>query len=133
MSTQATGMIENKSWDEQPAIDASGGARVARGRMVEIFKGGIEGEGLVEALITYRLDGSAAVIGFERVVGHVGDRPGSFVLQFAGSLANNTADVTWVVVPGSGTEQLSTLAGKGGYTWDGHVVEYVLDYTCEPD
>jgi hypothetical protein len=64
----------------------------------------------------------------------VGGRRGSFVLQSSGTYADNTARVTWFVVPGSGTDELAGLSGQGGYT-SGHEdypnVPYTLEYEFE--
>lgn len=48
-------------------------------------------------------DDSAAYFGFERVVGKVGDRSGSFVLRIEGTWKEGTARATWSVAPGSAT------------------------------
>jgi len=51
----------------------------------------------------------------ERVVGRVGGRSGSFVLQHSGAFENGAAKGTLSVVPGSGTGDLRDLRGEGGY------------------
>jgi hypothetical protein len=60
-------------------------------------------------------DGSASVVGIERVVGSVAGREGSFVLQDAGSVKGSTVSGEWFVVPGSGTGKLTGLRGEGGF------------------
>jgi hypothetical protein len=127
-TTHATGTIENKSWNEEPSNDFGNGRRLARGTMVELFHGGVEAEGTVASLMAYGADGAAALAGFERMVGKVGSRSGSFVLQFSGTLRGQTATVTFNVVPGSGTDGLAGLSGQGGYEWDGKTTTYTLDY-----
>jgi Protein of unknown function (DUF3224) len=129
--TKASGTIENTGWGEEPGIQLDANRRVARGHMTEVFHGGIEGEGAVEALLAYHQDGSAALVGFEHVVGRLGGRPGSFVLQFVGTLRNGTGEATWHVVRGSATGALTGLNGQGGYTWDGQTVAYTLAYGFE--
>jgi Protein of unknown function (DUF3224) len=68
--------IENKSWGEETAIEVDSSQRVARGHMTEAFPGGIVGEGAVEPLLAGTDTGVAALVGFERVVGRIGDRSG---------------------------------------------------------
>lgn len=82
--------------------------------------------------MVYSADGSACFIGLERVVGRVGERSGSFVLQHNGTFEGGTAKATWFVVPGSGTENLQGLRGEGGFA-SGHAQQYTitLDYDFE--
>ena len=53
--------------------------------------------------------------GYEQIVGNVGDREGSFVLEHVGSWAGSTVTTSWTVVDGSGTEALAGISGSGGY------------------
>ena len=80
----------------------------------------------------YRDDGSASFIGLERVVGSVGGRSGSFVLQHSGTFKEGVATVTLVVVPDSGTGDLRGLRGDGKFAV-GHQQPYsmTLDYDFE--
>ena len=80
----------------------------------------------------HRDDGSASFVGLERVVGRVGDRSGSFVLQHTGTFEGGTAKTTWFVVPGSGTGDLRGLRGEGGFA-SAHAERYsvTLDYDFE--
>jgi hypothetical protein len=52
-------------------------------------------------------------VGVEHVIGRIGDRAGSFVLQHAGTDDGSTTKSTYFVVPGSGTGDLRGLRGKG--------------------
>jgi hypothetical protein len=80
----------------------------------------------------YRDDGSAAFTGLERVVGTVGSRSGSFVLQHSGTFERGVAKVTLSVVPGSGIGELRGMKGKGEFAV-GHQQPYnmTLDYGFE--
>jgi hypothetical protein len=57
----------------------------------------------------------ATYAGYERVVGTLGGRSGSFVLRLAGGFEEGTARTTWTVVEGTGTGDLAGLEGEGGY------------------
>jgi hypothetical protein len=123
---------DEKTWDGKPANEVSG-AKLTRASVTNSFHGDIEGEGTLEYLMTYRDDGSASYVGLERVVGRVGDRAGSFVLQHSGTFEGNAAKTTWSVVQGSATGDLRGLRGEGGYI--AHHGEpsasYTLDYDFE--
>lgn len=114
MSQHASGTFEIKSWDEKPYEETVEGAKLTRASVTKSFSGDVEGEGKVEYLMVYREDGSASFVGVERVVGRLGGRSGSFVLEHRGSYAGDTAEITWEVVPGSGTGDLRGLRGQGG-------------------
>jgi Protein of unknown function (DUF3224) len=50
--------------------------------------------------MVYPGDGSAKLVGLERVVGRLGDRWGSFVLEHSGTFEGGVAEASWSVVPG---------------------------------
>jgi hypothetical protein len=127
-----TGRIQVKTYLPKPYDEPADGPRLVRISVSETFSGDIEGEGTAEFLQLLRSDGSASFVGLERVVGKVGGRPGSFVLQDAGTLEGGTVSGTWFVVPGSGSGQLKGLRGEGGFTADvGQAATITLDYWFE--
>ncbi len=132
MSKRATATFQVKSWDEKPYDEIDEGPKLTRASVTKSFRGDIEGEGTLEYLMIHRDDGSASFVGLERVVGRVGDRSGSFVLQHSGTFEGGTAKVTWFVVPGSGTGDLRGLRGEGGFA-SAHAEDYpiTLEYDFE--
>ena len=132
MSIHAKATFEMKSWDEKPYDEMEGGPKLTRATVAKSFSGDIEGDGTVEYLMIHREDGSASFVGLERVVGSIGDRQGSFVLQHSGSFEGGTATSTWFVVAGSGTGDLRGLRGEGGFA-SAQADEYAitLDYDFE--
>ena len=129
MSTHATGKFQGKTWDEQPYHEVDGGPRLTRASVTNAFQGDIEGDGTLEYLI-YHDGGSGSFIGMERVVGRIGDRSGSFVLQHNGTFEGGDVKGTWVVVPGSGTGDLRGLRGEGGFVAEhgNPLASLTLDY-----
>src|SRR5262245_50418511 len=93
----------------------SGLPKLTRASVTKSYQGDITGEGKLEYLMMYRDDGSASFLGLERVVGSVGSRSGSFVLQHSGIFKGGVATVTLLVVPDSGTGDLRGLRGKGKF------------------
>ncbi len=132
MSRRAAATFQVKTWDEEPFHESDDAPKLTRARVTKSFRGDIEGEGTLEYLMMYRDDGSASFVGLERVVGRLGDRSGSFVLQHTGTFEGGTAKVTWFVVPGSGTGDLRGLRGEGGFA-SAHAEHYLitLDYRFE--
>jgi hypothetical protein len=131
MSKRATATFEVKNWDEKPFSEIDGGPKLTRVSVTKSFQGDIEGEGTQEYLMIHREDGTAGFMGLERVVGKIGGRAGSFVLEHQGTFEGGTAKATCNVVPGSGTGQLSGMRGKGGYEARTRQAPIDLDYDFE--
>jgi hypothetical protein len=125
-------LIQVKTYVPTPYDEPHDGPKLVRISVTETFSGDVEGEGRVEILQAVRADGSASFVGIERVVGRIGNRSGSLVLQDAGALAGKTVSGTWFVVPGSGTGELTGLRGEGGFTAElGQHAQITLDYWFE--
>jgi hypothetical protein len=131
--TSATGTFATTSWDEGPWAEEEGGRKLTHAKVTSAYQGDIEGEGTSQSIMWYADEGRATYAGFERVVGRLGGRAGSFVLEGRGTYANGVATTEWTVVPGSGTGELAGLRGTGGYA-AGHgesAVTYRLDYSFD--
>ncbi|SRR6266404_1156272 len=132
MRKQAKATFGLKSWDEKTYNEMQEVPKLTRASVTKSYQGDIEGEGRLEYLMMYRDDGSASFTGLERVVGTVGGRSGSFVLQHNGTFEHGVAKVKLSVVPGSGTEGLRGIRGEGEFAV-GHQQPYhmTLDYDFE--
>ena len=132
MKTHAKATFALDVWDEKPYNEMNGLPKLTRASVTKSYQGDIKGEGKLEYLMMYRDDGSASFIGLERVVGSVGGRSGSFVLQHSGTFEGGVAKVILSVVPGSGTGDLRGMRGEGGFN-EGHNQAYdmTLDYGFE--
>ena len=134
MTTTATasGTVTTGDWQEEIYAQLEGAPKLSLDRIGHTFAGDLEGDGTARFLNAYRDEATATYCGFERVVGRLGGRSGSFVLQVAGRYEDGTATTAWSVVPGSGTGALAGLRGEGGYvsTMNGNE-PYRLDYGFE--
>jgi hypothetical protein len=121
-----------KSWDEKPYSEGQDLPRLTRAAVLKTFTGDIEGEGHVEYLMMYRADGSAAFVGLERIVGRIGQKTGSFVLQRIGVFENGQAKESFSVIPDSATGELQGLRGEGTSSV-GHGMEhpFLLNYEVD--
>lgn len=118
-----------KSWDEKPYSENPGEPKLTRASVTKTYTGEIEGQAHVEYLMMYRANGSAAFVGFERVVGQLAGKSGSFVIQYTGTYESGLATSSYFVIPGSGTGELQGLIGDGSSSV-GHGMEhpFVLSY-----
>ena len=114
MHTQATFKI--LSWDEEPFDELESGPKLTRAHIRRSFHGDLTGTGNLMYLMTHFEDGNATFLGFEKVVGALHGRSGSFVLQHTGSYDGQTATADYEVVPASATDQLTGLAGAGTFS-----------------
>jgi len=107
-----------------------GGAKFTRATVTYVYEGDSEGEGTVEYLMFYPGDGTATFIGFERFVGSLGGKSGSFVLEHNGGDDGSAARTILTIVAGSGTGELHGLQGKGKgeATRDKEQYPVTLDY-----
>jgi hypothetical protein len=117
------------SWDETPYSEGQDRPRLTRASVTKTYTGDIEGEGQVEYLMMYRSDGSATFVGLERVVGGMGARAGTFVLERTGIFESGQAKESYSVIPGSATGDLQGLRGDGSSAV-GHGLEhpFILSY-----
>ena len=129
MTTRATGTFEIDVWDEEP-YDEREGAKLSRTRVTKVFRGDVEGEGVADLLMAYGAEeGSAAYASFERLVGSVHGRSGSFVLHHSATMTRCEGESSLSVVPDSGTGELRGLRGDARITREpggGH--SFTLDY-----
>ncbi|HEY0670984.1 MAG TPA: DUF3224 domain-containing protein [Longimicrobiales bacterium] len=119
-----------KNWDENAYSEGADMPKLTRASVTKTFTGDIEGEGQVEYLMMYRDDGSAAFVGLERVVGRMGSKTGTFVLQRIGTFENGQAKEAYSVVPGSATGDLLGLKGDGNSAV-GHGMEHPFELNYE--
>lgn len=129
MSTRAVGTFAVDSWEEE-AFDEREGAKLSRAHLTKTFQGDIEGTSTTDLLMAVAaVEGSAAYVGFERLIGRVHGRVGSFVLHHSATMSGGAGPATWSVVPDSGTGELSGLRGEGQIDVDaegGH--SFTFDY-----
>jgi len=123
MKHNANGRFAIKTWDEKPYSEGPDTPKLTRASVTKTFTGDIEGEGQVEYLMMYRNDGPATFVGLERIVGRIGGKTGSFVLQRIGVFENGEAKESYSVVPGSATGELQGLRGDGSSAV-GHGLEH---------
>lgn len=108
----ATSTFSLKRWDENPYDEAGGAPKLTRASVVYGFDGELAGEGRLEYLMAYLPDATALFVGFQRFVGRIGSREGSFIFKHGGRFANGVASDTWSVMPGSGTGGLAGITGQ---------------------
>jgi hypothetical protein len=89
------------------------GATVSRMSGEKQFQCDLESTSKVEMLSAMsNVEGSAGYVAIERVTGTLKGRKGSFVLQHNATMTRGKPELNIIVVPDSGTGQLTGLSGK---------------------
>jgi hypothetical protein len=132
----AVGQTAIKSYQPTVFDEVPGAPTLSDIRLTETFSGDIEGDGVAHVVQAARADGAASFAGIERVRGSIGGKQGSFLLQVHGTVVRKEMKkemkAEWIVVPGSGTGELTGLRGDGGFTAElGQHGSIWLDYQIE--
>ena len=117
------------SWDEIPFDESEYGPKLTQAHVERSFDGDLIGTGNLMYVMTHLDSGDASFVGYEKVVGKLSGRSGSFVLRHSGKYDGGKATAELEVVPGSGTDGLVGLSGTGRFS-AGHAEEHdmPLDY-----
>ncbi len=75
------------------------------------------------------VEGSAGYVALELVSGTLNGRRGSFIFQHIGSMSKGVPTMNVTVVPDSGTDQLTGLAGTMTIIIAGGKHSYEVEYT----
>lgn len=94
------------------------------------FQGDLHATSLGEMLSAMgAVKGSAGYVAQERVTGTLGGKRGSFVLQHNATMTRGTPALQIIVVPDSGTEELTGLTGTMHIVIEGKAHSYVFEYS----
>jgi len=130
MSGKATGTFGVKAFDEETLTEYEHGGKLSRARIVQTYSGDLDGELTADLVMHYHADGTAEFLGYQRFVGRIGDRAGSFVMTAAGAYDSAAAKTECIIIAGSGTDDFEGFTGRGDATV-GHGADaghYTLDY-----
>lgn len=117
-----------------PADEKVPGLKVQRLSAEKQFKGDLVGTSKAEMMSPESaVEGSGGYVAVERVTGTLAGRSGSFTLLHQGTMRKGAGfDLAIKVIPDSGTEGLTGLAGTMKIAIEGGKHSYQLDYTL-PD
>jgi hypothetical protein len=130
--TAAKGRTEVSVYKPIAYDEPKDGPKLNEIQLTETFTGDIEAEGKARVLQAQWPDGSARYCTIERLVGMLGRRKGTFLLQVEGTVRGKHNKGAWFVVAGSGTGELRGLRGDGGFEAEiGKHGSWTLDYWFE--
>ena len=124
VTTRATGTFEVR----MAPLETD--APVGRMSLDKTYHGDLEGTARGEFLAAMTpVEGSAGYVAIEQVTGTLNGRSGTFMLQHSGIMDRGAPSLVITVVPDSGTDGLTGLAGTMMIIVEGGKHAYQLDYT----
>lgn len=130
MSVTAQASFEITQWDATPYDEDAGGPALNQVAVGKTFTGDLVGTSSAR-LLTSTKEGreGAGYVASERVVGRLGGREGSFVLQHGGIAGGGSEPRSFgSVVPDSGTGHLAGLTGSCEFVHDEQGARLTLTY-----
>jgi len=124
--TRVTGTFKVLGREER-SYDAPDLPQLTHALVSEELQGGIEGEASVTYLTASRDRNASSYVGLARVVGRIGEREGTFVMQDVGTLENGVAKGRWTILSGTSTGDLQGISGEGYFD----ATEQESTYTLE--
>lgn len=103
---------DEKTFSEPDASGAGHAGKLTKASVRKTYSGDLEGEGVLEYLMSYMDDGSAEYVGYERVTGKLNGASGTLVFRHTGTYANDRMVQTTDVVEGSGTGGWVGISGR---------------------
>ena len=125
-----------KNWAEVSFHEMVGTGKLSRASITNKLSGDVEGEGVLEYLLSYPNveGGDVPFIGYERIVGRVGTREGSFTVRHDG-VFSSTSGVTGQleIVTDRGTGGFVGISGTGNISSKAgeHGGEYSFTFDCD--
>ena len=129
MTRHAAGSFDVKT-SPLPGDDATASTLIGRYALIKQFHGDLEAASKGEMLATGDPStGSAGYVAIEQVTGTLAGHTGSFALQHIGAMDKGNLMLTVAVVPGSGSGELTGLAGTMIIRNESGKHSYEFEYT----
>lgn len=124
----ARGLLSITTEDELPLLE-QGGNKLIRTIVRKDFSGDMIGSSEAQMVAAYTgTPGSAGYVAIEHFTGSVEGKSGSFVFQHSGVMAKGDAELSVMIVPDSGTGELTGISGTLEIDNSEGKHSYVLDY-----
>ena len=109
---------------------SAAGEPVMRMSLDKQFHGDLVAEGIGQMMAGgNEANGARAYVALETVTGNLEGRTGSFVLAHRGTMTKDAQALSVIIVPETGTDQLTGIAGELGIDIRDGKHFYTLDYT----
>lgn len=131
MSSVIKTTFKIESWNEETYSQAKDGPAVIRASVSQTYSGVLAAKSKIEYLMTTFADETSTFIGIEEILGELEGKSGSFLLEHDGTHRDGVAKSDFVIIPNSGTGELTGIRGKGSYEATHETAEITLEYDFE--
>ena len=132
---KTTASCSPTKWDEKPYQMIGEKQKLTKATVEMPCTGGMEGKASIEWLMYYSAFDAkdphladAQYLGLIRFEGKLDGKTGSFVMEDRGTYKAGEARSTWTILAGSGTGELSSLAGKAQFLATPKSCSIEMDY-----
>ena len=133
MNARTAGTFTVELTPQKPDSPVAETAGLGRMSLDKRFSGGLDATSAGEMLSAMgSVQGSAGYVAMERVRGTLDGRMSGFVLKHDGTMTRGAPSLLISVVPDSGTDALTGLAGTMAIEIEGGLHRYAFDYSL-PD
>ena len=133
MTQHATGTFDVKIAPEKPDNPPAEASGLGRMSIDKQFHGELEAASNGEMLSLLNRDiGSGGYVAMERVTGTLQGHSGSFAFQHNATVTRGAPSLSIIVVPDSGTGELTGLSGTMSMRIENGQHYYDFEYTLEP-
>ena len=128
---QTNATFSNERWEERPYAEGPGEVKLVIAEADLTYSGDLSAAGAARFLMTQV--GQIAVLfgGQEQFTGTLDGRDGSFVVRWVGDDDGSSTHADGMIQPGSGTGELSGIAGTARMTADRVNASFVLTLDWE--
>ena len=124
----ARGIFDVTIEAEPPFLDRDG-IKLNRNVVRKVFSGDLVGTSEAQMVAAHTANaGSAGYVAIEHFSGSLGGKAGAFVLQHHGLMHRGDAALAVIIVPDSGTGELTGISGTLEIDSDAEGHSYVLEY-----
>ena len=114
---RCTAQFDVTRWDDEIYDEPLEGPRMARASVSKVYEGDLRGESASQVLMAQSdpddYSAGAGYVASERITGQLGDRKGSFVIQYGGTTGGGADEKSFGhVVPGSGRGDFEGMHGS---------------------
>jgi hypothetical protein len=116
---EARAIMAMGTWNEEAYQEGTDQRKMTRVTATFSYTGAVEGTGYVDYLMVYTGENLGYYLGLERIEGAVEGKTGSFVRQHIGTFDPTSVTAQWVILQGTGTDELAGISGQGSYVMAG--------------
>lgn len=122
-----SGQFTIAKWEEQTLIERAELQMLNEADIEYTISGDLTGSLKGKYIMAYQNKDVASYCGVLIFEGEIDGKSGQFAIKETGQFEQGVAKTNWEILSGSGTNNLTTINGKGGYAATDRNVDYSLE------